>query len=83
MRSPICAYGYSRLLKHFRAEKKLATDLTSLGLTPKQAFTLLSDPVIGSKQTAEDPGEGVVDASDRPEDGEVIVWWNNIEKDSR
>lgn len=55
----------------------------SIGLTPKQAFQILSDPVIGQKQTVEEAGEGVVDASDREEGGDVIVWWNNIEKDSR
>jgi UDP-glucose:glycoprotein glucosyltransferase len=71
------------LLKVVRAEKKLATSLVSLGLTPKQSFQLLADPVIGQKQTAEEPGEGVVDASDRPEGGGVVVWWNDIEKDSR
>ena len=43
----------------------------------------MSDPVIGQKQTAEEPGEGVVDASDRSEGGGVVVWWNDIEKDSR
>jgi hypothetical protein len=71
------------LLKAIRAEKKLATSLVSLGLTPKQSFQLLSDPVIGQRQTAEEPGEGVVDASDRHEGGGVVVWWNDIEKDSR
>jgi UDP-glucose:glycoprotein glucosyltransferase len=71
------------LLKVVRAEKKLATSLVSLGLTPKQSFQLLADPVIGQKQTAEEPGEGVVDASDRSEGGGVVVWWNDIEKDSR
>lgn len=71
------------LLKAIRSEKKLATSLVSLGLTPKQSFQLLSDPVIGQKQTAEEPGEGVVDASDRTEGGGVVVWWNDIEKDSR
>ena len=54
-----------------------------MGLTPKQAFQLLSDPIIGQKQTGEEAGEGVVDASDRPEGGDVVVWWNDIEKDSR
>jgi UDP-glucose:glycoprotein glucosyltransferase len=57
--------------------------LISLGLTPKQAVDLISDPVIGRSQTEEDPGEGVVDASDRPEGGEVIIWWNDVEKDKR
>ncbi|KAK0452361.1 UDP-glucose:glycoprotein glucosyltransferase-domain-containing protein [Armillaria borealis] len=27
--------------------------------------------------------DGFVDASDRPEGGEVITWWNDLEKDSR
>ncbi len=57
--------------------------LTSLGLTPKQAFELISDPIIGQAQTDEDPGEGLMDASDRLEGGEVIIWWNNVEKDKR
>jgi UDP-glucose:glycoprotein glucosyltransferase len=71
------------LLKAIRAEKKLASSLVSLGLTPKQSFQLLSDPVIGQKQTGEEAGEGAVDASDRLEGGGVIVWWNDIEKDTR
>jgi UDP-glucose:glycoprotein glucosyltransferase len=74
---------FIRLLKAIRAEKDLAGSLVSIGLTPKQAFQLLSDPVIGQKQTSEEAGEGVVDASDREEGGNVIIWWNNIEKDSR
>jgi len=71
------------LLKAIRAEKKMANSLVSFGLTPKQSFQLLSDPVVGQRQTAEEPGEGVVDASDRSEGGGVVVWWNDIEKDSR
>lgn len=27
--------------------------------------------------------DGIFDASDRPEGGEVIRWWNDISKDSR
>jgi UDP-glucose:glycoprotein glucosyltransferase len=57
--------------------------LTSLGLTPRQAFELISDPLIGQAQTAEDPGEGMVDASDRIEGGGVITWWNDIERDKK
>jgi UDP-glucose:glycoprotein glucosyltransferase len=57
--------------------------LTSLGLTPRQAFELVSDAVIGQAQTEDDPGEGIVDASDRIEGGGVITWWNDIEKDKK
>jgi UDP-glucose:glycoprotein glucosyltransferase len=57
--------------------------LIETGLTPKQAFHLISDAVIGQAQTEDDPAEGTVDASDRPEEGNAITWWNNIEKDSR
>ena len=27
--------------------------------------------------------DGIFDASDRIEGGGVVIWWNNIEKDSR
>lgn len=87
MRSPELIFNVAapdgRLLKAIREERKLALSLTSLGLTPKQAVDLISDPLIGRTQTEEDAGEGVVDASDRAEDGDVIIWWNNIEKDKR
>lgn len=70
-------------MKAIRTERDLILSLTSLGLTPKQAFELISDPLIGQAQAEEDPAEGLVDASDRLEGGEVIIWWNDIEKDKR
>lgn len=57
--------------------------LIDLGFTPQQAFELISDPLIGLAQTEEDAGEGIFDASDRIEGGDVITWWNDIEKDKR
>ncbi|WRT66985.1 uncharacterized protein IL334_003951 [Kwoniella shivajii] len=74
------AYG---LLRAIRTERQHVLSLTSLGLTPTQAIELISDPVIGEAQVEDSPGEGVVDASDRIEGGNVIVYWNNIEKDKR
>jgi len=71
------------LLKILREETDHVMSLTELGLTPRQAFELISDSLIGQAQTEDDPGEGTVDASDQLEEGEAIVWWNNIEKDSR
>ena len=72
-----------RLLKVLREEADHILSLTKLGLTPRQAFDLISDSLVGQAQTEDDPGEGTVDASDQLEDGEAITWWNNIEKDSR
>ncbi|WVQ70245.1 uncharacterized protein L199_008471 [Kwoniella botswanensis] len=74
------AYG---LLRAIRTERRHVLSLTSLGLTPKQAIDLIADPVIGEAQVEDSPGEGTVDASDRVEGGDVIVYWNNIEKDKR
>jgi UDP-glucose:glycoprotein glucosyltransferase len=71
------------LLKALREENDLITSLTTLGLSPKQAYELISDSVIGQAQTEEDPADGTVDASDQLEDGNAIIWWNDIEKDSR
>ena len=71
------------MLKALREENDLITSLTTLGLSPKQAYELISDSVIGQAQTEEDPADGTVDASDQLEDGNAIIWWNDIEKDSR
>jgi UDP-glucose:glycoprotein glucosyltransferase len=57
--------------------------LISLGLTPAQAYHLLTDETVGASQTDSDPTVGLVDSSDRIEGGNVILWWNDIEKDSR
>jgi UDP-glucose:glycoprotein glucosyltransferase len=57
--------------------------LTSLGMTPDQAMDLLTDPAITAAQSEDGPLSGVFDASDRPEGEGVILWWNDIENDSR
>jgi UDP-glucose:glycoprotein glucosyltransferase len=72
-----------RLLKNIREERDLALSLVSLGFTPRQAFELISDSLIGEAQTQPSPGEGAYDASDRLEGEDVILWWNDITKDSR
>ncbi|WVN85210.1 uncharacterized protein L203_100355 [Cryptococcus depauperatus CBS 7841] len=72
-----------KLLDVLRRERQLALSLTCLGLTPAQSFSLLSDPVVGQMQAGDEMGENLVDASDRLEGGDVVVWWNDIEKDKR
>jgi len=57
--------------------------LTSQGLQPSQAFQLLTHPAIAATQRDSATMGTVFDASDRPEGEEIIVWWNDMEKDKR
>lgn len=57
------------------------SSLTSLGLTPEQAAELVSHESILAAHREGGTVEGIFDASDREEGGDVIIWWNNIEKD--
>jgi UDP-glucose:glycoprotein glucosyltransferase len=59
------------------------SSLTSLGLTPEQALELVSHETILDAQREGGISEGVFDASDREEGGDVIIWWNDIENDQR
>lgn len=70
-------------MDQIRRERHRILSLVSLGLTPKQAFELLSSPDVGKEQTEAEPVDGLVDASDRPEGDNAIIWWNDIEKDKR
>lgn len=57
--------------------------LTSLGLSTTQALELLTHPNITEAQSSSDVLDGVVDASDRQEGGEVVQWLNDFEQDQR
>jgi len=57
------------------------SSLTSLGMTPGQAIELISHQSILAAQKEEGGIEGVFDASDREEGGDIIIWWNDLEKD--
>jgi UDP-glucose:glycoprotein glucosyltransferase len=70
------------LLRLLKKERAVMQSLTSQGLQPSQAVQLLTHPAIAAKQ--KDNGIGAVfDASDRPEGVDLIVWWNDMEKDRR
>jgi UDP-glucose:glycoprotein glucosyltransferase len=56
--------------------------LTSLGLVPDEAFDLITHPSFGILSN-NDVVDDLLDASDRPEGGDLVLWWNDIEKDSR
>ncbi|KAJ7222294.1 UDP-glucose:glycoprotein glucosyltransferase-domain-containing protein [Mycena pura] len=71
------------LLRLIRKERAVMASLTSLGLSRADALHLLTHPAVSKAQGDSSLLDNVFDASDRPEDGDVIVWWNDFEKDSR
>ncbi|KIM46645.1 glycosyltransferase family 24 protein [Hebeloma cylindrosporum] len=73
-------FGLLRLLKKERA---VMQSLASQGLQPSQAFHLLTHPAIAAAQKDGGVMDAVFDASDRPEGEDIIVWWNDMEKDKR
>lgn len=71
------------LLRFLRKERGVIHSLTSLGLSRGQAVDVLAHPDIAAAQANRGGVDGLVDASDRIEGGDVIIWWNDFEKDSR
>lgn len=71
------------LLKLLRREREVILSLISLGLKTEEAVDLVFESAISTAQRDVDSLDGLFDASDRPEDGDVIIWWNDIEKDAR
>lgn len=69
------------LLAHLRRERMLINGIRSLGLSSPETIALLSHPAITEKQTENEPQR--YDFRDAAEGGNVIVYMNNIEKDSR
>ena len=57
--------------------------LTSLGLNATKAMELLTHPAVGLAQSDSGVLDGLFDASDRPEGGDVVLWWNDLENDIR
>ena len=72
------------LLGLLRKERHVMRSLASLGLSPSQSIDLLTHKAIyAAQQDSSGTLDGIFDASDRPEGGDVIVWWNDLTKDSR
>ncbi|KAF8888622.1 UDP-glucose:glycoprotein glucosyltransferase-domain-containing protein [Infundibulicybe gibba] len=57
--------------------------LTSLGLSREDGIKLLTHKSISVAQSNADALDGIFDATDRPEDGGIVTYWNDIETDSR
>ncbi|PPQ69221.1 hypothetical protein CVT24_000018 [Panaeolus cyanescens] len=72
------------LIKAFKKERSIMSSLTNGDqITRQQAFELMTDPAVEVAHKTNAVAEAIFDASDRPEGGDIIFWWNDMEKDSR
>ncbi|KAF9733467.1 hypothetical protein PMIN03_005521 [Paraphaeosphaeria minitans] len=69
------------LLEHLRRERALINGVRRQGLSSPDAIALLSHSAITETQSEDEPQR--YDFRDELEGGNVIIWMNNIEKDSR
>jgi len=69
------------LLAHLRRERILVNRIRSQGLSGPDTIALLSHPAIAETQTGNEPQR--YDFRDATEGGNIIIYMNNIEKDSR
>ncbi|KAL2268090.1 hypothetical protein VTJ83DRAFT_2936 [Remersonia thermophila] len=72
-------YGLIQLLKQ---ERKLMQGAADLGLTGEQAVALMGHPDVARAQSGDEASRRF-DWRDEIEEGRVIIWLNDIEKDSR
>ncbi|KAG7146840.1 UDP-glucose:glycoprotein glucosyltransferase like [Verticillium longisporum] len=64
-----------------RRERKLIDNIRNLGLTGQQAALLLGHPKVASAKNGDEPPR--FDWRDKIEEGKVIIWLNDLEKDAR
>lgn len=69
------------LLGLLRQERQLIEKFKKLGLSAQEAVKLLSHPLLAESQAEDDSQR--YDFRDELEGGEVLIWMNNLEKDSR
>jgi UDP-glucose:glycoprotein glucosyltransferase len=69
------------LLAHLRHERNLVNGFRSQGISGAETVALLSHSAITETQTEDEPQR--YDFRDEAEGGNVIIWMNDIEKDSR
>lgn len=70
------------LVDLLRRERKMIHGVMDLGLTGEEAISLLSHNSVSEAKTEDNDGQRFL-WHDEPEDGKVIIWLNNIEKDKR
>ncbi|KAL1959820.1 hypothetical protein VTO42DRAFT_965 [Malbranchea cinnamomea] len=69
------------LVSHLRHERKLVAAFQELGLSARETVSLLSNPAITKSHGADQSPR--FDYRDDLEGGSIIVWLNDLEKDSR
>src|SRR5699024_2102652 len=69
------------LLDHLRRERRLIDKFRDLGIPAQEAVDLLSHPLLG-EALVQDTAQRF-NYKDEIEDGNVIIWMNDIEKDAR
>lgn len=69
------------LVDLLRRERKLINGVTDLGLTGEEAIDLLAHQAVAAAKTTDETQRFIW--HDEPEDGKVIIYLNNIEKDKR
>ena len=69
------------LVDMLRRERKLINGVLELGLTGKEAVNILGHQDVATAKATDDPQR--FDWRDDKEGGHVIIWLNNLEKDSR
>ncbi|RHZ48670.1 hypothetical protein Glove_543g38 [Diversispora epigaea] len=80
--NPLSVDPFSLLKLLFR-ERQTISSFLNLSLNPGQAIGVLSLPIISEAQSLQDSSRGVFDVHDISPNSNVIVWLNDIEKDSR
>lgn len=69
------------LLDQLRRERRLIEKFKNIGLSAQETVNLLSHQFIGQASANDEPAR--FNYQDEPEGGRVIIWLNNVEKDSR
>ncbi|KAF3349751.1 hypothetical protein VD0002_g1513 [Verticillium dahliae] len=69
------------LIDMLRRERRLIDNIRNLGLTGQQAALLLGHPKVASAKNDDEPPR--FDWRDEIEEGKVIIWLNDLEKDAR
>lgn len=70
------------LVEMLRRERKLIQGVRDLGLTGKQAVSLLGHAKVAQAKS-DDSDAARYDWTDRKEDGKVLIWLNDLENDER
>ncbi|CAM1503671.1 Fc.00g012620.m01.CDS01 [Cosmosporella sp. VM-42] len=69
------------LVEMIRRERKLINGVRDLGFNGKQAISLLGHELISEAKSEDDAMR--FDWTDRPEEGRVLIWLNDLENDER